>query len=31
VLPDIVQKSHDRLCSVGVTVERGTAITPVIA
>jgi uncharacterized OsmC-like protein len=31
VLPDIVRKSHDRLCSVGVTVERGTAITPVIA
>jgi len=31
VLPDIVRKSHDRLCSVGVTVERGTPITPVIA
>jgi putative redox protein len=28
VLPDIVSKSHDRLCSVGVTVERGTPITP---
>jgi putative redox protein len=27
VLPDIVTKSHDRLCSVGVTVERGTPIT----
>jgi len=31
VLPDIVRKSHDRLCSVGVTVERGTPITSVIA
>jgi putative redox protein len=31
VLPSIVQKSHDRLCSVGVTIERGTAITTVIA
>jgi putative redox protein len=30
VLPDIVRKSHDRLCTVGVTVERGTPITPVI-
>ena len=28
VLPDIVAKSHDRLCTVGVTVERGTPITP---
>jgi putative redox protein len=28
VLPDILSKSHDRLCSVGVTVERGTPITP---
>jgi putative redox protein len=28
VLPDIVRKSHDRLCTVGVTVERGTPITP---
>jgi putative redox protein len=28
VLPDIVQKSHDRLCTVGVTVQRGTPITP---
>ena len=26
VLPDIVQKSHDRLCTVGRTVEIGTAI-----
>lgn len=26
VLPDIVRKSHDRLCTVGVTVERGTPI-----
>jgi len=28
VLPDIVQRSHDRLCTVGLTVERGTPITP---
>jgi putative redox protein len=28
LLPDIVQKSHDRLCVVGVTVERGTHIEP---
>ena len=28
VLPGIVSKSHDRLCTVGVTVERGTPITP---
>jgi putative redox protein len=27
VLPDIVHKSHDRLCVVGVTVQRGTPIT----
>ena len=26
VLPDIVQKSHDRLCTVGRTVEIGTAV-----
>ena len=26
VLPDAVRKSHDRLCTVGVTVERGTPI-----
>jgi putative redox protein len=31
VLPDIVHKSHDRLCTVGVTVQRGATITPVIA
>jgi putative redox protein len=28
VLPGIVAMSHDRLCTVGVTVERGTPITP---
>jgi uncharacterized OsmC-like protein len=28
IMPDIVQRSHDRLCTVGVTVERGTPITP---
>jgi putative redox protein len=26
VLPDIVRKSHERLCSVGRTVEAGTPI-----
>jgi putative redox protein len=26
VLPDIVRQSHDRLCTVGRTVERGTPI-----
>jgi uncharacterized OsmC-like protein len=26
VLPDIVRKSHDRLCSVGRTIEAGTPI-----
>jgi putative redox protein len=26
LLPDAVQKSHDRLCTVGRTVELGTAI-----
>jgi len=31
VLPGIVRMSHDRLCTVGVTIERGTPITPVIA
>jgi uncharacterized OsmC-like protein len=27
VLPDAVRKSHDRLCTVGRTVELGTPIT----
>lgn len=26
ILPDVVRKSHDRLCSVGRTVEIGTPI-----
>jgi uncharacterized OsmC-like protein len=26
VLPDIVRKSHERLCSVGRTIEAGTPI-----
>jgi len=26
ILPDIVQKSHDKLCTVGRTVETGTPI-----
>jgi uncharacterized OsmC-like protein len=28
LLPDAVRKSHDRLCTVGLTVERGTPIQP---
>ena len=31
ILPDVVRKSHDRLCTVGRTVEIGTPITTVIA
>jgi putative redox protein len=31
ILPDVVRKSHDRLCTVGRTVERGTPIATVIA
>jgi putative redox protein len=27
MLPDVVKKSHDRLCTVGRTVEIGTPIT----
>jgi putative redox protein len=27
ILPDVVAKSHDRLCTVGRTVEVGTPIT----
>jgi putative redox protein len=27
LLPDAVQKSHDRLCTVGRTVELGTPVT----
>jgi putative redox protein len=27
VLPDVIRKSHDRLCTVGRTVELGTPIT----
>jgi uncharacterized OsmC-like protein len=30
ILPDAVAKSHDRLCTVGRTIEIGTPITPVI-
>ena len=30
VLPDAVKKSHDRLCTVGRTVETGTPITTAI-
>jgi hypothetical protein len=26
ILPDVVRKSHDRLCTVGRTVEVGTPI-----
>jgi uncharacterized OsmC-like protein len=28
LLPDAVRKSRDRLCTVGLTVERGTPIQP---
>jgi putative redox protein len=31
ILPDAVKKSHDRLCTVGRTVELGTPITTEIA
>jgi putative redox protein len=31
ILPDAVQKSHDRLCTVGRTVELGPPITTRIA
>jgi putative redox protein len=31
ILPDVVKKSHDRLCTVGRTVELGTPITERIA
>jgi putative redox protein len=31
ILPDIVRKSHDRLCTVSRTVELGTPVTSVIA
>ncbi len=31
ILPDAVKKSHDRLCTVGRTVELGTPITPRVA
>jgi putative redox protein len=31
ILPDVVKKSHDRLCTVGRTVEVGTPITDRIA
>jgi uncharacterized OsmC-like protein len=30
ILPDVVEKSHDRLCTVGRTVEMGTPIATVI-
>ena len=30
ILPDIVRKSHDRLCTVSRTVEIGTPITTTI-
>jgi uncharacterized OsmC-like protein len=31
VLPTLVAKSHDRLCTVTRTVERGTPVTPHVA
>jgi uncharacterized OsmC-like protein len=30
VLPDAMRKSHDRLCTVGRTIERGTPIATVL-
>jgi putative redox protein len=30
ILPDIVKKSHDRLCTVSRTVERGTPVATAI-
>jgi uncharacterized OsmC-like protein len=30
ILPDIVRKSHDRLCTVSRTIERGTPIATTI-
>lgn len=31
ILPDVVRKSHDKLCTVGRTVEGGTQISTSIA
>ena len=31
IVPDVVRRSHDRLCTVGRTVERGTPIATSIA
>jgi putative redox protein len=31
ILPDVVKKSHDRLCTVGRTIELGTPIATVTA
>lgn len=31
ILPDVVKKSHDRLCTVSRTVELGTPVTPHIS
>jgi len=31
ILPDIVKKSHDRLCTVSRTIELGTPVRSVIA
>lgn len=28
ILPDVVRKSHDRLCTVSRTIELGTPVTP---
>jgi putative redox protein len=28
ILPDVVRKSHEKLCTVGRTIELGTPITP---
>ena len=31
ILPDIVKKSHDRLCTVSRTIERGTPVSATTA
>jgi uncharacterized OsmC-like protein len=31
VLPDAIARSHDRLCTVGRTVELGTPVTAIVA
>jgi putative redox protein len=30
LLPDVVKRSHEKLCTVSRTVEQGTPVTPII-